>query len=113
MDRMDRMENLRMTERAAASYEGPSFEDRMATVEFRVSERAHITVDSDVCRSCTTKACVHACPAKLFVPTADGGMLMNYEQCFECGTCYMVCNAEGAITWTYPDGGYGVVLKAS
>ena len=28
-------------------------------------------------------------------------ILFNYEQCFECGTCYLVCNT-GAITWTYP-----------
>ena len=45
---------------------------------------------------------MHACPAGLFVPTTDGGILFNYEQCFECGTCYQVCNSEGAITWTYP-----------
>jgi ferredoxin like protein len=83
----------------------------MATVEFRVAERAHITVDSEVCRSCTTKACVHACPAALFVPTTDGGILFNYEQCFECGTCYQVCNSDGAITWTYPAGGDGVVFR--
>ncbi len=88
-----------------------SFEERMATVEFRVGERAHITVDSDVCRSCTTKACVTACPANLFAPTSDGGILFNYEQCFECGTCYLVCNHEGALTWTYPDGGQGVVFR--
>jgi len=88
-----------------------SFEDRMATVEFRVGERAHIVVDSEVCRSCTTKACVTACPANLFAQTADGGILFNYEQCFECGTCYMVCNSEGALTWTYPDGGHGVVFR--
>ena len=88
-----------------------SFEDRMATVEFRVGERAHIVVDSEVCRSCTTKACVTACPANLFAQTADGGILFNYEQCFECGTCYMVCNSEGALTWSYPDGGYGVVFR--
>jgi ferredoxin like protein len=94
-------------------YSGPSFEDRMATVEFRVAERPHITVDSDVCRSCTTKACVHACPARLFVPTSDGGVLFNYEQCFECGTCYLVCNTEGALTWSYPEGGRGVVFRRS
>ena len=91
-------------------WRGISFEDRMATVDFRVGERAHITVDSDVCRSCTTRACVTACPADLFAPTSDGGILFNYEECFECGTCYMVCNEEGAITWTYPDGGHGVVF---
>ncbi len=92
-------------------YREIAFSDRMATVEFDVSPRPHITVDTDVCRSCTTKACVYACPADLFVPTTDGGILFNYEQCFECGTCYQVCNSEGAITWTYPDGGAGVVFE--
>ncbi len=100
-----------MTEPAHRTWSGPSFEDRMATVEFRVAEKAHITVDSDVCRSCTTRACVTACPANLFVPTSDGGVLFNYEQCFECGTCYLVCNEAGAITWTYPEGGHGVVYR--
>ncbi|MEI7593331.1 MAG: 4Fe-4S dicluster domain-containing protein [Actinomycetes bacterium] len=90
-----------------------SFEDRMGLVEFRVGTRAHITVDGDSCRGCTTKACVTACPANLFVPTSDGGIVFNYEQCFECGTCYMVCNTEGAIHWTYPDGGNGVVFHRS
>jgi ferredoxin like protein len=90
-----------------------SFEDRMATVDFRVAADAHITIDGDACRGCTTQECVTACPASLFVPTSDGGMLFNYEQCFECGTCYMVCNKEGAITWTYPEGGHGVVLRRS
>ena len=80
-------------------YRGISFEDRMDTVDFDVGERAHITVDTDICRSCTTKACVAACPAKLF------------EQCFECGTCYQICNNAGAISWTYPDGGHGVVFR--
>ncbi|WP_236788567.1 ferredoxin family protein [Amycolatopsis sp. GM8] len=92
-------------------YAEAAFEDVMSTVEFRVAERPHITVDTDVCRSCTTKACVHACPADLFVPTSEGGILFNYEQCFECGTCYQVCDGEGAISWSYPDGGYGVVFK--
>ncbi len=92
-------------------YPDISFDDRMATVEFRVSPRPHITVETEVCRSCTTKACVTACPANLFVPTNDGGILFNYEQCFECGTCYQICNQAGAITWTYPDGGHGVILR--
>ncbi len=93
------------------SWPETSFEDRMATVDFRVAPTAHITVDGDSCRGCTTKACVVACPADLFVPTSDGGILFNYEQCFECGTCYLVCNVEGAITWTYPEGGHGVVFR--
>ena len=98
---------------AAPRWAPVSFEDRMATVDFRVAPDAHITVDSEICESCSTKQCVTACPANLFVPTSDGGILFNYEQCFECGTCYMVCNAEGAITWSYPEGGHGVVFRRS
>jgi ferredoxin like protein len=90
-----------------------AFEDRMATVHFRVAAEAHIVVDNEVCRHCSTRECVHACPANLFVPRDDGGVLFNYEQCFECGTCYMVCNQEGAITWHYPEGGHGVVYRQS
>jgi len=92
-------------------YPEVSFEQRMDLTEFRVGERAHITVDGDACRGCTTQGCVVACPANLFVPMSDGGILFNYEQCFECGTCYLVCNTEGAISWTYPDGGQGVVFR--
>lgn len=95
---------------AMASFE-MAFEDRMATTEFRVAERAHIRVEGDSCRGCTTRACVTACPAGLFVPTSDGGILFNYEQCFECGACYLVCNTAGAISWSYPEGGYGVVFR--
>jgi ferredoxin like protein len=98
---------------ADLEYSGISFEDRMATVDFRVAPDAHIVVDGDHCRGCTTQACVIACPAQLFVPTSDGGILFNYEQCFECGTCYLVCNTEGAITWRYPEGGNGVVFRRS
>jgi len=88
-----------------------SFEDRMATVVFRVAATPHITIDGDACRGCTTRACLVACPAGLFVATSDGGMLFNYEQCFECGTCYLVCDESGAITWEYPVGGYGVAFR--
>ncbi len=90
-----------------------SFEERIGHVEFRVAPDPHIVVDDTVCRDCSTKQCVIACPANLFVPTSDGGILFNYEQCFECGTCYMVCNREGAISWSYPEGGRGVVFRRS
>ena len=89
------------------------FADRMATVEFRIAERPHIVVDSQRCEGCATQACVTACPANLFVPTSEGRILFNYEECFECGTCYMACNTEGAIQWSYPLGGFGVVLRRS
>jgi ferredoxin like protein len=90
-----------------------SFTDRMETTEFKVSDTPHIVVDGKVCTDCSTRECIVACPADLFVPTSDGGILFNYEQCFECGTCYLVCNREGAITWSYPEGGYGVIFRTT
>ncbi|MFA5774979.1 MAG: 4Fe-4S dicluster domain-containing protein [Ilumatobacteraceae bacterium] len=87
-----------------------SFEERMNTVEFRIDKSPHIIVDTSVCATCPSRECIIACPANLFVPTADGGIVFNYELCFECGTCYMVCNNEGALTWNYPLGGHGVVF---
>ena len=51
-----------------------SFEERIGTAEFRIHEKAHITVNGDSCRGCTTRECVVACPANLFVPTAAGGI---------------------------------------
>lgn len=102
-----------MTRRPEPGLPELGFDDRMATTEFRVAPEPHITVDGDACRGCTTRECVTACPANLFVPIADGGILFNYEQCFECGTCYLVCNSKGAITWNYPAGGAGVVYRMS
>jgi ferredoxin like protein len=90
-----------------------AFSDRMDTVEFKVSETPHIVVDGKVCADCSTRVCIVACPADLFVPTSDGGILFNYEQCFECGTCYLVCDNEGAISWSYPEGGFGVVFRST
>jgi ferredoxin like protein len=102
---MDRVPELRMNDRQI------SFQERMDTAEFRVHHDAHIVVDAKVCVDCSVRHCVTACPASLFIPTSDGGIVFNYEQCFECGTCYLVCNQEGAITWHYPEGGYGVVFR--
>lgn len=93
-----------------SGYSQISFETRMDSVEFRVGERAHITVDDTLCRDCSVRGCITACPANLFVPTSDGGIVFNYEQCFECGACSLACNTEGAIDWSYPEGGHGVVF---
>lgn len=98
-------------ENAGAGGQTPPLEDLLEPVDFRPPQRPHITVDQRVCRSCTARPCVNSCPARLFVPTADGGLLFDHSQCFECGTCYQVCPGEGAIYWTYPDGGLGVVLR--
>jgi ferredoxin like protein len=83
----------------------------MSTVRFCVDETPHIVVDETICRECTLQSCVYVCPANLFTPLSDGTILFNHEQCFECGSCYVACNREGAITWSYPRGGFGVWFR--
>ena len=85
-------------------------EEKVALCAIKHHPDSHIRLNLDECRRCETRPCLSACPANLFVVTSDGGIVFNYEQCFECGTCYLVCDTEGALTWTYPDGGYGVVF---
>lgn len=98
-----------------ASSSMPEFDldEELGRVEFRISARPHITLDNRVCSGCTAKACLVACPARLFVETAAGEVIFNYENCFECGTCYLVCGNEGALSWSYPPGGYGVRFHKS
>ncbi|MGC8465298.1 MAG: ferredoxin family protein [Acidimicrobiales bacterium] len=79
--------------------------------EFRIGARAHIVVDTQICQNCDSRACLNACPAGLFVETAQGSILFNYEYCFECGTCDLICNQAGALSWSYPQGGDGVVFR--
>jgi ferredoxin like protein len=90
-----------------------TLEEKMRTVRFNVDDRPHIVVHTAVCQDCAVRACVYVCPANLFVPLNDGGILFNYEECFECGTCYVACNQEGAIEWSYPRGGFGVTFRES
>jgi ferredoxin like protein len=102
------MEGLSMT---VDPLDVTDFEARMASATFDVASEPHIVVDGDACEGCTTRACVTVCPAGLFVELSTGGVAFNYEQCFECGSCYLVCNDAGAITWRYPEGGKGVIVR--
>ena len=91
-----------------------TLEEKMGTVRFKVDGEPHIKVNGEVCREkCTLHHCLYVCPAYLFVLLDDGNILFNYEQCFECGSCYVACNQEGAIEWSYPRGGYGVTFRES
>ena len=54
-----------------------SFERRMDSVEFRIHSEAHIVVDDTICRDCSVRGCITACPADLFVPTSDSPQLTS------------------------------------
>jgi ferredoxin like protein len=87
--------------------------EKMSTVRFRVDSEPHIVVNGELCRDCSVHACIYVCPANLFSLLSDGSILFSYDQCFECGACYVACNHEGAISWKYPRGGYGVSFRDS
>lgn len=87
-----------------------SVEKRLSLVRFNIHEEPHIVVDTSKCRECKYQVCVKACPAGLFTIDDNGKLHFNYEGCFECGTCRVVC-PEKAIKWNYPPAGFGVSLN--
>lgn len=70
---------------------------------------SHIVIDAAKCASsCKKRLCVTVCPAALYEFNEEAGkMVVEYAGCLECGTCLVACG-EGALTWRYPRGGYGV-----
>jgi ferredoxin like protein len=84
-------------------------QEKVDTVRFNIHKEPHITLNTELCRDCDTTACVYVCPANLF-NIVNGEMLFVYDNCFECGTCYVACGRK-AINWNYPQGGYGVAFR--
>ncbi|WP_192902944.1 ferredoxin family protein, partial [Pelotomaculum propionicicum] len=41
----------------------------------------------------------------------DGELSFDYAGCLECGTCRIICPKEGAISWQYPRGGFGINFR--
>jgi len=85
-----------------------NIENLAQMTQFIIDEQAHIIVDQEICRSCGSRACVSACPAKCYAWDEAGQTISAvYENCLECGTCYVICD-KGALDWSYPRGGFGV-----
>lgn len=84
-----------------------SVQDRLGLDAFILDKEPHIVVDTEICRTCVEKPCIHLCPAGLFRPSEDGGVSFSHEGCLECGMCRLAC-PHGAVRWSYPRGGKGV-----
>ena len=84
---------------------------RLAVNRFEIDEEeSHISLDQELCRSTGTgRRLIAVCPAGVY-SEQDGEILVDYAACLECGTCLAVA-APGALTWTYPRGGYGVTFR--
>jgi ferredoxin like protein len=72
-------------------------------------EKAHITVNMEICKQCELKPCLYVCPVENY-KLEDGEVAFSCDACVECGACRLVC-AAGAIEWSYPRGGLGVCFR--
>lgn len=76
-------------------------------------EQPHIKIkNADTCATkCADKPCTTVCPAKVYVwEAAQNKIIVNYENCIECGACRMLCPFDN-IDCTWPRGGFGVQYK--
>lgn len=90
-------------------------EDKLYQNRYIVDEgRPHIQIkDPKVCIGrCSSKPCTKLCPAGCYAADPDTGAVnLVTDGCLECGTCRIICQDEGNLSWTYPRGGYGISYK--
>lgn len=87
-------------------------EEKLTLDAFKNDTESHITIRHDVCRTkCTKKYCLFICPAHLYSYNEETDeIVVEFAGCLECGTCKIAC-LEGAITWLYPRGEFGVQYR--
>lgn len=85
-------------------------DDKLALNVFHVDKEPHIKIDAEKCRKCPHKLCTYVCPVENYTINGDNNVAFAWEGCLECGTCRIVCD-QGAITWEYPRGGYGISYR--
>lgn len=79
------------------------------TYETDAEENAHITVIQEICAQCPHHLCIAGCPASCF-KFIENKMVFRYEDCIECGTCYLMCD-QGSVKWNFPQGSFGVKFE--
>jgi ferredoxin like protein len=84
-----------------------SLSDRLHTLKYTPDTGSHLKPDLAKCAECTNKACTFVCPAQVY-DCDSGEMIVNYENCLECGACRLACEH---INWQYPRGTKGVMFK--
>ena len=88
-----------------------SLEDKLALDKFEVDEASHISVDQEICSTCSAKPCLTVCPACVyFQEEGSEKVSVNHLACLECGTCIAACET-GGLTWNMPLGGMGIIYR--
>jgi ferredoxin like protein len=97
----------------SANPEKETVEEKLGTVEWKKYSETHITLkDPAVCvDKCDSKPCTTICPAKVYEWEAEHKkVIVNYENCIECGACRMLCPSDN-IDCDWPPAGHGVKYK--
>jgi len=84
-------------------------DEKLALDIFHVDSTPHIEINQEICRKCPHKACTFVCPSENYV-LEDETIVFSWEGCLECGSCRIACD-QGAITWDYPRGGFGIAYR--
>jgi ferredoxin-like protein FixX len=84
--------------------------DFTSLVYKNVPEKEFMSVDRELCEACGD--CVIVCPIFLWkLEDRKAVLASDYkEKCLECAACWQVCDC-GAISFDFPDGGKGIVVK--
>ena len=91
-------------------------EAKLGTLVWKKSPVTHIRLrkdgaDAPCVEECKDKPCESVCPAKVYEwEPAHNKIIVNYENCIECGACRMICPFDN-ISCEWPHGGYGVAYK--
>lgn len=84
-------------------------DDKLALDLFHVDSMPHIEVNLEICRKCPHRLCTYTCPVENY-KVEDDNVVFDWEGCLECGTCNIICD-QGAVTWNYPRGGFGISYR--
>ncbi len=86
-------------------------EEKIALNAMKNDRESHIGINQERCAKCTERVCIVVCPGRLYSLNEETGeMVVEYAGCLECGTCMIACT-NGAITWDYPRGEFGVQYR--
>jgi ferredoxin like protein len=88
-----------------------NIEAKLGLNVFKIDTESHITINQEICQAqCQRRPCLHVCPAKVYTLDPEDRVQAGYEGCLECGTCLIAC-PHGALTWHYPNAGFGVQYR--
>ncbi len=73
--------------------------------------RPHILVAPHDVPSAALVSLTRLCPAGCYSLNGKGQVEVTPDGCLECGTCRVLAEPSGDISWSYPRGGYGVLFK--